>query len=763
MKAFSAWFFVVSGFLLFSTSSFADANLAIYKSGPASVVAGTDILYEIEVYNAGPDTATDVVVTDIFSLPPLGEGNGGAATCTDGIDNDTDDKFDAADPECEGLIFVGATAPCSLTGSTATEGTLECTLDPIPSGSSTAFTIKFHVSPAYLAVKGLSITNEASVSAAEVDPNTSNNVESVETIVEEVANLAIYKFVEPSPTILAGDIMFYTIWVDNLGPSAARNVVIRDSLLNSGDVSVQSCAFSVSQGGGSITQFTCTTGSLVQTQFGSDIGTFSTNILYPLTPAHQGRLRASFRMVANNDIDLTNMARVASDTPDPDDDNNEAVAVIDVIPVADLAAVESFAAENQVPNQAGLSIDTTEVLPPFPETPNYGLDGNNVTAGRRIEFGVSSMNTGPSKANNVLIEFLLPAGATVLADTLDANPGGLTAPGNCYTELAGEPRRTVICHYGALEIDDIASAKFQILIDPNVPHGTPLSIDFISSSEEFDNDLGNNVGSVQFTVNNWADLEVQKFAIGSPVAGKKFHYEMQIENHGPSTARNVLLRDFLPDEVTFLNAYINYGLQTVSDTCGVTAGSNTLFCDLRNLPPTGRVPVFVFANVLIDSDVATGTEIINTADVFLSDTQDPRLSDNTDSVVSTIGARADLKLVKTATADVYAPSQRMQFILTVTNNGPSTAEGVVITDTLPPANAATYVFDSGGCALSGTTLTCPVGSLANNESRSINVYMLPKGKKGAVTNTATVSSSTTDLVSGNNTSSKTVLIKGGRN
>ena len=96
-----------------------------------------------------------------------------------------------------------------------------------------------------------------------------------------VADLRITKFVEPFTPIQAGQIFTYTIFVDNLGPDIADNVIITDTLLSSTNVSVQSCAFSVSQGGGSITQFTCTTGPLVSTQFGTDVGTFSTNHLDP--------------------------------------------------------------------------------------------------------------------------------------------------------------------------------------------------------------------------------------------------------------------------------------------------------------------------------------------------------------------------------------------------------------------------------------------------------------------------------------------------
>ena len=40
------------------------ANLEIVKTGPAAVVAGQTIAYTITVLNAGPSTATDVVVDD---------------------------------------------------------------------------------------------------------------------------------------------------------------------------------------------------------------------------------------------------------------------------------------------------------------------------------------------------------------------------------------------------------------------------------------------------------------------------------------------------------------------------------------------------------------------------------------------------------------------------------------------------------------------------------------------------------------------------
>ena len=66
MNAFAVRFCFVAGLVFFSSTCLADADLGIVKTGPSTVVAGTDLLYEVTVYNDGPDPATDVVVTDIF-------------------------------------------------------------------------------------------------------------------------------------------------------------------------------------------------------------------------------------------------------------------------------------------------------------------------------------------------------------------------------------------------------------------------------------------------------------------------------------------------------------------------------------------------------------------------------------------------------------------------------------------------------------------------------------------------------------------------
>jgi len=85
---------------------------------------------------------------------------------------------------------------------------------------------------------GHRITNMAGVDAYTDDPDPSNNDVNATSFVQEEADLKVTKFVKPDTTVLAGESIIYTIIVENLGPSPAYGVGIRDEIISSGEFDV---------------------------------------------------------------------------------------------------------------------------------------------------------------------------------------------------------------------------------------------------------------------------------------------------------------------------------------------------------------------------------------------------------------------------------------------------------------------------------------------------------------------------------------------
>ena len=66
-----------------------------------------------------------------------------------------------------------------------------------------------------------------------------------------------------------------------------------------------------------------------------------------------------------------------------------------------------------------------------------------------------------------------------------------------------------------------------------------------------------------------------------------------------------------------------------------------------------------------------------------SDSLDADLSNNTSSVTTEVDPACDLAVQVTADTDVAANGVPFNYTVTVTNNGPCDASGVVLSDTLP--------------------------------------------------------------------------------
>ncbi|MBO2450763.1 DUF11 domain-containing protein [Actinomadura barringtoniae] len=107
------------------------------------------------------------------------------------------------------------------------------------------------------------------------------------------------------------------------------------------------------------------------------------------------------------------------------------------------------------------------------------------------------------------------------------------------------------------------------------------------------------------------------------------------------------------------------------------------------------------------------------------------------------------------------PGATVTYTLTVTNNGPSDAQNVSVTDTLP---AQLLFVSSSECSNNGQALTCnlatlPAASGSNTHTFTVVAQVRQNTAAGTlISNTGTVGSATADDTPGNNSSSTDVIV-----
>lgn len=239
------------------------------------------------------------------------------------------------------------------------------------------------------------------------------------------------------------------------------------------------------------------------------------------------------------------------------------------------------------------------------------------------------------------------------------------------------------------------------------------------------------------------DLQIVKVSDASApvITGATVQYTLTATNNGPTGATGVTVTDVLPGTLAF-----------VSSDCGATFAVDTLTWTVGDLASGASQTCHV--NVTVTGGDGT---IANTA-VIAGNEPDPNMLNNEDTDEITVQNQADLAVVKTSDAmGSVMTGDTVTYTFTVTNNGPSDATGVVLSDVLPAET--TYVSNDCGSTVVGSTLTWNIGALANGASASCHVDVTVTGSDGSFDNTANVSGNETDPNLSNNQSTTTVSVE----
>lgn len=219
-----------------------------------------------------------------------------------------------------------------------------------------------------------------------------------------------------------------------------------------------------------------------------------------------------------------------------------------------------------------------------------------------------------------------------------------------------------------------------------------------------------------------ADLSLTKDVDNStPYVGDTVTFTMNVQNDGPSTANNILISDIIPGGYSYVGSSMSGG-DSQDDS-----GTPTLNWTINGLASGSNV------NLTFQASVNPVGDYTNGAEVMASDEYDPdsipgdSTGDDYDTESTTPIPVADLYLEKVVSETTPYIGDNITFTVTASNDGPSGATGVVVTDILP--SGYTYISDdSGGNYDLGTGLW-DVGVLDSGISDTLEITVNVNGSE----------------------------------
>ena len=764
-----------------------EADVTVFKSGPDQAPADSDVAYTVSVTNFGPDTAGAVTLND-----PLPAGMTFVSAAQDS----------------------GPLANCT-TPNPGDPGSINCTFATFPAAETADFTFVAHIPAGTPA--GTVFTNIATVSEI-TDPNSENDSGTIVTVTAGAtqADLAIAKS-GPSGAGADTDVT-YTIQLTNSGPAAAETVELNDTLpgtmtfvsFTQDSGPLLSCTTPPLGSGGTVT---CTIASFAvdetatftlvghipsQTPSGTEF-TNTITVSASNDPEEENNVSTVTTTVSSVDLSVTKTAAptvvagndlsytitVANAGPDPaanvhfDDmlpssttfvslQQNSGPSASCVTPAVGAIGMVScgidellqnasatFTLVVHVGNASALTNSATATTDSFDSDPSNDTGSVDtvvtpsadlavvksgpatIAAGTDITYTVTATNSGPTAAFDVTLADTTPAGTTFVSATQTSGPAF-----NC----AGPGCTLVIFPAGST-----ATFTFVFHVPPGAT-GSVVNTATIAAASG-DPDGSNNTSTSTATIAPSADVRVTKSGPPSATTNSDATYTITVTNGGPSDASNVSLTDTVPAGTTFVS-----GSQTTGPaflcTFPPVGGTGDMTCSIPTLTAGATATFSLTVHV---SPTATGS-VNNTATVTTT-TSDPVPANNTFTFNTVLNpGPTDLSITKTANGDRFEPGAPVTYTITVTNNGPSLAAGVTVTDILPVGSTLIAATPSQGTCSGTSTVTCSLGTLNPLASATIALSITPARTAGPVANTATVSAINVETAPANNASTATVQI-----
>jgi uncharacterized repeat protein (TIGR01451 family) len=563
-----------------------------------------------------------------------------------------------------------------------------CTNPSVAAGSSGTFTVIYKVNAG--TASGTIITDTATVTAGNQSfgANSATATDVVATAVQ--ADLALSTAGTP-PMVFSGNDITYTQTVTNNGPAAASTVSFTEAIpANTTFISVAPPAGWTCTVTASVT---CTIPSLAA---GATVEIIVVVNVAPTVPA--------LTITANSSV---------SSASDPNPANNSTAVTTTVTTACDLTVTNSG-------------------------TPNP------VAAGANITYTQTVTNHGPSNCSTATFNEATPLNTTWVSDSV------VTSGGGTWTCPNAGP---VACTNPSVPPGSTATITAVYNVNVGTPAGTIITDTSTAATTTRDTNQNDNSATVNIAVAGagQADLSIANSGSPNPVtAGSNITYTQTVVNGGPAVAgsaaaASITLTETLPANTTVVS---------LTGPAGWTCSVVTLKCTNNAGNPLAANATASFSFVVtVNAGVASGSTITDTVSVADTMPADPNLSNNSASASVQVAGSADLSITNSASPVPVQVNNNITYAQVVTNNGPSTANSITLTETLPANTTAQSLTGPAGWTCNVGTLTCTIGALAVSSPASFTFVVKVNAGTAAGTaigQTATVTSSTSDPNSGNN-------------
>ncbi len=307
-----------------------------------------------------------------------------------------------------------------------------------------------------------------------------------------------------------------------------------------------------------------------------------------------------------------------------------------------------------------------DIQPDFDLAIFKNSDKDSIFPGERLQFSLTVSNIGPDVAENVQVKDYLPNFFELLS--AEPDPDSVTNGVIHWNIPAVEPNQseqiTYLVDLSAQVSDTIASLTNFAFVDT-------------TSDRNIDNNFAEKSIQILHRQPN-CDLVIHKSSDKDSVFDDSpFQFQITVENSGPDSAFQVIVRDSLPAGIT---------VQNISPSPDSVVGQNILW-NIESLAPNQSASFYL--TVQPDS-IFFGTDTTIENHAFTDALNDTLKSNNHAQRTVFINWEkppapkyCDVKIEKTASVDTIHTGDTALYRIQISNSGPATAEDITVSDNLP--------------------------------------------------------------------------------